>query len=144
MVKAVCRAKFWLFAKYVNRALKGYIGHSVAQRQNIEFFYSKQERRLKKGQKSNLKNLMKLTQMQEVVDKFTTNYLNNRYLDRLGATPNEVFKMHESEAVAVDSFKLSLYMAESLKRKVLKKDIMVNSVWFYNAEIFKYNGLKSS
>lgn len=49
--------------------LKGYIGHSVAQRQNIEFFYSKQERRLKKGQKSNLKNLMKLTQMQEVVDK---------------------------------------------------------------------------
>ena len=49
--------------------IKGYIGHSVAQRQAIEFFFSRQQRRLKRGQKSNQKDLHTLSELGAMIDE---------------------------------------------------------------------------
>lgn len=120
--------------------LKGYIGHNITDRQAIEFFFSKKERRLKRGQKSNLKELMDLEELQILVDEFAEKYLNNRYLDRLGATPREAYNQRADEAVAVDSLRLSVLMSEKLKRKVLKKGVSINGRMFYNEKIFEFVG----
>ena len=120
--------------------LKGYIGHNITDRQAIEFFFSKKERRLKRGQKSNLKELMDLEELQNLVDEFSEKYLNNRYLDRLGATPREIYNARSGEAVAVDSLRLSVLMSEKLKRKVLKKGVSINGRMFYNEKIFEFVG----
>ena len=120
--------------------LKGYIGHNITDRQAIEFFFSKKERRLKRGQKSNLKELMDLEELQNLVDEFAEKYLNNRYLDRLGATPREAYNQRADEAVAVDSLRLSVLMSEKLKRKVLKKGVSINGRMFYNEKIFEFVG----
>lgn len=120
--------------------LKGYIGHNITDRQAIEFFFSKKERRLKRGQKSNLKELMDLEELQNLVDEFSEKYLNNRYLDRLGATPREAYNQRADEAVAVDSLRLSVLMSEKLKRKVLKKGVSINGRMFYNEKIFEFIG----
>ena len=120
--------------------LKGYIGHNITDRQAIEFFFSKKERRLKRGQKSNLKELMDLEELQILVDEFSEKYLNNRYLDRLGATPREAYNQRADEAVAVDSLRLSVLMSEKLKRKVLKKGVSINGRMFYNEKIFEFVG----
>ncbi len=50
--------------------LSGYIGHSVSQRQAIEFLFSRQQRRLKKGQKTYNLKLMGLRDMQKAIDDY--------------------------------------------------------------------------
>ncbi|WP_317397815.1 transposase family protein, partial [Helicobacter bilis] len=81
---------------------KGYIGHNVAQRQAIEFFFSKKERRLKKGALTNLKELDSFESMLYAIDTYTDTLLNNRYLDSLGMTPTEAYNQKANEAVAMN------------------------------------------
>ncbi|ECS0814161.1 transposase family protein, partial [Campylobacter jejuni] len=66
--------------------LVGYIGSNVKERQAIEFFYSKKERRLKKGYKTNQRRLKTLEYMRECIDDYSAYFMNNKWLDRLGAT----------------------------------------------------------
>ncbi|EAK5885096.1 transposase family protein, partial [Campylobacter jejuni] len=51
--------------------LVGYIGSNVKERQAIEFFYSKKERRLKKGYKTNQRRLKTLEYMRECIDDYS-------------------------------------------------------------------------
>ena len=51
--KPFVERNFARLQNHLTEWLKGYIGHSVAQRQAIEFFFSRAQRRLKRGQKSN-------------------------------------------------------------------------------------------
>ncbi|WP_035148320.1 DDE-type integrase/transposase/recombinase, partial [Campylobacter fetus] len=46
------------FQDNFSQNLAGFIGHSVVQRQAIEFGFSKMERRLKKGEQTNLKRML--------------------------------------------------------------------------------------
>ncbi|ENN8780297.1 transposase family protein, partial [Campylobacter jejuni] len=69
--------------------LVGYIGANIKERQAIEFFYSKKERRLKKGYKTNQRRLKTLEYMRECIDDYSAYFMNNKWLDRLGATPKE-------------------------------------------------------
>lgn len=55
---------------------KGYIGHNVSQRQAIEFFFSKKERRLKKGALTNLKELDSFESMLYAIDLYTDSMIN--------------------------------------------------------------------
>ena len=108
---------------------KGYIGHNVAQRQAIEFFFSKKERRLKKGALTNLKELDSFESMFYAIDTYTDTLLNNRYLDSLGMTPTEAYNQKANEAVAMNEYELIMKLSPSVKRRVNKKGIMHGGVW---------------
>ncbi|EDO9572832.1 transposase family protein, partial [Campylobacter coli] len=107
--------------------LVGYIGANIKERQAIEFFYSKKERRLKKGYKTNQRRLKTLEYMRECIDDYSAYFMNNKWLDRLGATPKESFEAKISDAITIDELSLSMYLGGELKlRKVLNKGLSLN------------------
>ena len=120
---------------------KGYIGHNVSQRQAIEFFFSKKERRLKKGALTNLKELDSFESMLQQIDTYTDTLLNNRYLDSLGMTPTEAYNQKANEAVAMNEYELIMKLSPSVKRRVNKKGIMHGGVWYQSIQAFNYDSV---
>ncbi|ELE7469227.1 DDE-type integrase/transposase/recombinase [Campylobacter jejuni] len=119
--------------------LVGYIGSNVKERQAIEFFYSKKERRLKKGYKTNQRRLKTLEYMRECIDDYSAYFMNNKWLDRLGATPKESFEAKIEDAIAIDELSLSMYLGGELKlRKVLNKGLSLNGTLFYNPKLYTH------
>lgn len=119
--------------------LVGYIGSNVKERQAIEFFYSKKERRLKKGYKTNQRRLKTLEYMRECIDDYGAYFMNNKWLDRLGATPKESFEAKISDAISIDELSLSMYLGGELKlRKVLNKGLSLNGTLFYNPKLYTH------
>lgn len=118
--------------------LAGYIGHNITERQAIEFFYSKKERRLKKGVKTNIAKLKELSEVQNLMDLYTEKFLNARYLERLGKTCNEAYNEKINDAVAMDVISLSARLSKKELKHVNKKGVSVGGVNFYNAQMFRY------
>ncbi|WP_103558439.1 Mu transposase C-terminal domain-containing protein [Campylobacter concisus] len=118
--------------------LAGYIGHNITERQAIEFFYSKKERRLKKGVKTNIAKLKELSEVQKLMDLYAENFLNARYLERLGKTCNEAYNEKINDAVAMDAISLSARLSKKELKHVNKKGVSVGGVNFYNAQMFRY------
>lgn len=118
--------------------LAGYIGHNITERQAIEFFYSKKERRLKKGVKTNIAKLKELSEVQELMDLYAENFLNARYLERLGKTCNEAYNEKIADAVAMDAISLSARLSKKELKHVNKKGVGVGGVNFYNVQMFGY------
>ena len=118
--------------------LAGYIGHNITERQAIEFFYSKKERRLKKGVKTNIAKLKELSEVQELMDLYAENFLNARYLERLNKTCNEAYNEKINDAVAMDAISLSARLSKKELKHVSKKGVSVGGVNFYNAQMFGY------
>lgn len=118
--------------------LAGYIGHNITERQAIEFFYSKKERRLKKGVKTNIAKLKELSEVQELMDLYAENFLNARYLERLNKTCNEAYNEKINDAVAMDAISLSARLSKKELKHVNKKGVSVGGVNFYNAQMFNY------
>lgn len=120
---------------------RGYIGHNVSQRQAIEFFFSKKERRLKKGALTNLKELDSFESMLYAIDTYTDTLLNNRYLDSLGMTPTEAYNQKAHEAVAMNEYELIMKLSPSVKRRVNKKGIMHGGIWYQSIQAFNYDSV---
>lgn len=118
--------------------LAGYIGHNITERQAIEFFYSKKERRLKKGVKTNIAKLKELSEVQELMDLYAENFLNARYLERLNKTCNEAYNEKIADAVAMDAISLSARLSKKELKHVSKKGVSVGGVNFYNVQMFNY------
>lgn len=118
--------------------LAGYIGHNITERQAIEFFYSKKERRLKKGVKTNIAKLKELSEVQELMDLYAENFLNARYLERLNKSCNEAYNEKINDAVAMDAISLSARLSKKELKHVSKKGVSVGGVNFYNAQMFGY------
>ncbi|WP_107769904.1 Mu transposase C-terminal domain-containing protein [Campylobacter concisus] len=118
--------------------LAGYIGHNITERQAIEFFRSKKERRLKKGVKTNIAKLKELSEVQELMDLYAENFLNARYLERLNKTCNEAYNEKIADAVAMDAISLSARLSKKELKHVNKKGVSVGGVNFYNAQMFGY------
>ncbi|EAK2110027.1 integrase [Campylobacter jejuni] len=117
--------------------LVGYIGANVKERQAIEFFYSKKERRLKKGYKTNQRRLKTLEFMRACIDDYSAYFMNNKWLDRLGATPKESYETKIEDAIAMDELSLSMYLGGELKlRKILNKGLSLNGTLFYNPKLY--------
>ena len=119
--------------------LKGFIGHNINQRQAIEFFFSKKERRLKKGFKTNLKDLNSIDEINSLIDDYAEKFLNNRYLDRLGKTCSQAYNEKAKEAEPMNALELSLYLAQKQDKCVLKQGVSVDGVWFSNEMLYKYS-----
>ncbi|EAI2747111.1 integrase, partial [Campylobacter jejuni] len=119
--------------------LVGYIGANIKERQAIEFFYSKKERRLKKGYKTNQRRLKTLEYMRECIDDYSAYFMNNKWLDRLGATPKESYEAKIEDAITIDELSLSMYLGGELKlRKVLNKGLSLNGTLFYNPKLYTH------
>ena len=118
--------------------LAGYIGHNITERQAIEFFYSKKERRLKKGVKTNIAKLKELNEVQKLMDLYAQNFLNARYLERLNKSCNEAYNEKIADAVAMDAISLSARLSKKELKHVNKKGVSVGGVNFYNTQMFGY------
>lgn len=118
--------------------LAGYIGHNITERQAIEFFYSKKERRLKKGVKTNIAKLKELNEVQKLMDLYAENFLNARYLERLNKTCNEAYNEKIADAMAMDAISLSARLSKKELKHVNKKGVSVGGANFYNAQMFGY------
>ena len=118
--------------------LAGYIGHNITERQAIEFFYSKKERRLKKGVKTNIAKLKELNEVQKLMDLYAENFLNARYLERLNKSCNEAYNEKINDAVAMDAISLSARLSKKELKHVSKKGVSVGGVNFYNVQMFNY------
>lgn len=80
------------FQDNFSQNLAGFIGHSIEQRQAIEFGFSKMERRLKKGEQTNLKRMLLINDLEKLIDDYIDEFINRRWLDRLGTSPLEAYK----------------------------------------------------
>ncbi|MDL0088138.1 hypothetical protein NYG85_01940, partial [Campylobacter sp. PS10] len=121
--------------------LAGFIGHNITQRQAIEFFYSKKERRLKKGYKTNLRELKNLKQVQKLMDLYAEKFLNTRYLERLEMSVAEAYNQKANEAVAMDALSLSARLGKRELKSVSKKGISVGGIWYQNITMHGYNNV---
>ncbi len=95
--KPFVERNFGRLQNHLTEWLKGYIGHSVSQRQAIEFFFSRAQRRLKRGQKSNQKDLHTLNEIALKIDEYADSFMNNAYLARIEKTPTQAYNERASE-----------------------------------------------
>ena len=118
--------------------LAGFIGHNISQRQAIEFFRSKKERRLKRGYKTNLMSLKNLNEVQELMDMYAEKFLNTRYLERLGTTCAAAYSQKVDDAVYMNAISISARLGKRELKHVHKKGVSVDNVWYYNLDMFAH------
>ena len=118
--------------------LAGFIGHNITQRQAIEFFRSKKERRLKRGYKTNLMSLKNLNEVQELMDMYAEKFLNTRYLERLGTTCAAAYSAKVGDAVYMNAISISARLSKRELKHVHKKGVSIDNVWYYNLAMFAY------
>ena len=116
--------------------LAGFIGHNISQRQAIEFFRSKKERRLKRGYKTNLTRLKNLSEVQELMDMYAEKFLNTRYLERLDTTCAAAYSAKIGDAVYMDALSISARLGGRELKHVHKKGISLDGVRFYSVEMY--------
>ena len=118
--------------------LAGFIGHNISQRQAIEFFRSKKERRLKRGYKTNLTMLKNLNEVQELMDMYAEKFLNTRYLERLGTTCATAYSAKVGDAAYMNALSISARLGKRELKHVHKKGVSVDNVWYYNLAMFAH------
>ena len=118
--------------------LAGFIGHNISQRQAIEFFRSKKERRLKRGYKTNLTMLKNLNEVQELMDMYAEKFLNTRYLERLGTTCAAAYSAKVGDAVYMNAISISARLSKRELKHVHKKGVSIDNVWYYNLAMFAH------
>ena len=118
--------------------LAGFIGHNISQRQAIEFFRSKKERRLKRGYKTNLTMLKNLNEVQELMDMYAEKFLNTRYLERLGTTCAAAYSAKVGDAVYMNAISISARLGKRELKHVHKKGVSIDNVWYYNLAMFAH------
>lgn len=122
--------------------LAGFIGHSVEQRQAIEFGFSKMERRLKKGQKTNLKEMLLIKDLEDLIDRYVDGFINARWIDRLGSTPNDLFKRDSLHVKRLSALAVNARLGQLINKKVYKKGIMHDNSYFINSKTYAYDEVK--
>ena len=118
--------------------LAGFIGHNISQRQAIEFFRSKKERRLKRGYKTNLTMLKNLNEVQELMDMYAEKFLNTRYLERLGTTCAAAYSAKVGDAMYMNALSISARLSKRELKHVHKKGVSIDNVWYYNLDMFAH------
>lgn len=118
--------------------LAGFIGHNISQRQAIEFFRSKKERRLKRGYKTNLMSLKNLNEVQELMDMYAEKFLNTRYLERLGTTCAAAYSAKVGDAAYMNAISISARLSKRELKHVHKKGVSIDNVWYYNLAMFAH------
>ncbi|WKW25741.1 DDE-type integrase/transposase/recombinase [Campylobacter fetus] len=130
------------FQDNFSQNITGFIGHSVEQRQAIEFGFSKMERRLKKGEQTNLKRMLLINDLEKLIDDYIDEFINRRWLDRLGSSPLEAYKSDEDKIERLSSTLVCARLGNMLTKKVYKKGIMHDNAYYICAKSFEYDEVK--
>ncbi|OCS32560.1 transposase [Campylobacter fetus] len=130
------------FQDNFSQNIAGFIGHSVEQRQAIEFGFSKMERRLKKGEQTNLKRMLLINDLEKLMDDYIDEFINRRWLDRLGSSPLEAYKSDEDKVQRLSSTLVCARLGKMLTKKVYKKGIMHDNAYYICAKSFEYDEVK--
>lgn len=130
------------FQDNFSQNLAGFIGHSVVERQAIEFGFSKMERRLKKGEQTNLKRMLLINDLEKLMDDYIDEFMNRRWLDRLGSSPLEAYKSDEDKVQRLSSTLVCARLGKMLTKKVYKKGIMHDNAYYLCAKSFEYDEVK--
>ncbi|CUU88614.1 bacteriophage DNA transposition protein A%2C putative [Campylobacter hyointestinalis subsp. hyointestinalis] len=130
------------FQDNFSQNIAGFIGHSVEQRQAIEFGFSKMERRLKKGEQTNLKRMLLINDLEKLMDDYIDEFINRRWLDRLGSSPLEAYKSDEDKIERLSSTLVCARLGNMLTKKVYKKGIMHDNAYYICAKSFEYDEVK--
>ncbi|RAZ53561.1 DDE-type integrase/transposase/recombinase [Campylobacter hyointestinalis] len=130
------------FQDNFSQNIAGFIGHSVEQRQAIEFGFSKMERRLKKGEQTNLKRMLLINDLEKLIDDYIDEFINRRWLDRLGSSPLEAYKSDEDRIERLSSTLVCARLGNMLTKKVYKKGIMHDNAYYICAKSFEYDEVK--
>lgn len=141
-LKPYVERNFGTFQNAFSEQMAGFIGHSISQRQAVEFWFSREQRRLKRGQKTHLKSLHTFDEMQKLIDLYVAKILNNTRNTSLGATPAEIYNQKANEAVAMSALELSLAMAKASTKKVQKYGVMMEGICYANALMWEYERIK--
>ena len=138
--KPFIERSFGELQNHLSEWVRGYIGHNVEQRTAIESFFSRATRRLKRGQKSNIKDLYTLQEMQKSIDSYTT-ILNNKYSQRLEKTHREAYNEQSSEAIAINPHILHSHLSKLQLRRVNKKGIMYGGIYYSTPSLFNHTSV---
>ncbi|EAJ5690406.1 transposase [Campylobacter fetus] len=130
------------FQDNFSQNLAGFIGHSVEQRQAIEFGFSKMERRLKKSEQTNLKRMLLINDLEKLMDDYIDEFINRRWLDRLGSSPLEAYKSDEDKIERLSSTLVCARLGNMLTKKVYKKGIMHDNAYYICTKSFEYDEVK--
>ncbi|MBC3781661.1 transposase, partial [Campylobacter fetus subsp. fetus] len=130
------------FQDNFSQNIAGFIGHSVEQRQAIEFGFSKMERRLKKGEQTNLKRMLLINDLEKLIDDYIDEFINRRWLDRLGSSPLETYMSDEDKIERLSSTLVCARLGNMLTKKVYKKGIMHDNAYYLCAKSFEYDEVK--
>ena len=138
--KPFIERSFGELQNHLSEWVRGYIGHNVEQRTAIESFFSRATRRLKRGQKSNIKDLYTLQEMQKSIDSYTT-ILNNKYSQRLEKTHREAYNEQSSEAIAINPHILHSHLSKLQLRHVNKKGICYGGIYYSTPSLFNHTSV---
>ncbi|PAF51304.1 DDE-type integrase/transposase/recombinase [Helicobacter sp. 13S00477-4] len=131
------------FKKLQHKAVEwmsGYIGHSVGQRKSIEEFDTRKERRLKKGEKTYLKNLLSLEEFEEQVENYNKIAL-NKYNATLGDSPINIYNAKSDEAISLSDYELSTYLSVLKKKSVNKKGVCLGGITYQLPSLYKHSSV---
>ncbi len=130
------------FQDNFSQNLAGFIGHSVVQRQAIEFGFSKQERRLKKGEQTNLKRMHLINDLEKLMDEYIETHINTRWLDRLGCSPIQKYNSNIEKVAKIDERVVAARLGDMKTKKVYKKGIMEGGAYYVCPKVFEYDEAK--
>ncbi|ANV98578.1 hypothetical protein BBW65_07115 [Helicobacter enhydrae] len=139
--KPFVEKSFGTLQNHLMEWMKGYIGHSVSQRQAIEFFFDRKERRLKRGHKTHLENLHLLSELNVILDDYVEAVLLNSYDEALGVSPREAFESKRNEARAIHEYELSAKLLPAMKRSVGKEGVSVGGYKWVHPKMFEHSSI---
>ncbi|EAJ5692749.1 hypothetical protein IO424_000059 [Campylobacter fetus] len=79
------------------------------------------ERRLKKGEQTNLKRMLLINDLEKLMDDYIDEFINRRWLDRLGSSPLEAYKSDEDKIERLSSTLVCARLGNMLTKKSIKK-----------------------
>ncbi|WP_158005114.1 hypothetical protein, partial [Campylobacter fetus] len=97
---------------------------------------------LKKGEQTNLKRMLLINDLEKLMDDYIDEFINRRWLDRLGSSPLEAYKSDEDKIERLSSTLVCARLGNMLTKKVYKKGIMHDNAYYICAKSFEYDEVK--
>lgn len=104
--KPFVERNFGVLQSNFTAALAGYIGSCVAERVGLEGLYGKADKRVKKGEKTRLENLMSLEEVTALLDMYAEGTINNTAFGKDKKLPRELYDEKVEEAVYMHEYEV--------------------------------------
>ena len=86
--------------------------------------------------------MLLIKDLEDLIDRYVDGFINARWIDRLGATPNDVFKRDGLHVKRLSALAVNARLGQLINKKVYKKGIMHDNSYFINSKIYAYDEVK--